>query len=91
MNVKIDFFEDGDYKFISNLINEKMFILRECKEFDEQYLKLYNVMEELEDTLEDKQKEKFNEIIRLFYGIEEYYFALAYSIGVKYGKDLEKI
>lgn len=37
------------------------------------------------------QKEKFNEIISLFYNTEEYYFALAYSLGVKYAKDLKKI
>ena len=36
-------------------------------------------------------KEKFNEIIQLFLETEEYYFALSYSLGVKYGKDLNEL
>ena len=52
---------------------------------------LYDTIDELEVILDDKQKEKFNEVMQLFYNTEEYYFALAYSLGVKYGKDLEKL
>ena len=48
-------------------------------------------MEAIEDTLNEKQKEKFNEFVTLIYDIEEYYFAFVYSLGVKYGQDLEKI
>ncbi len=91
MNNKIEFFENGDYKFIMNLIDKKMEILKNIKEFNEQYAKLYDCIDELQIILDDKQKEKFNEIITLFYNTEEYYISLAYSLGVKYGKDLEKI
>ena len=91
MENKIDFFENGDYKFVTNLINEKMDILKKYKSFNEQYTKLYDTIDELEVILNDSQKEKFNEIMQLFYNTEEYYFALAYSLGVKYGKDLEKL
>lgn len=91
MDMKIDFFENGDYKFITNLINEKMDILKKCEGFNKQYIKLYDLMEQFEDRLEDTQKEKFNEIISLFYNTEEYYFAFAYSLGVKYARDLEKM
>lgn len=91
MENKIDFFENGDYKFVTNLINEKMDILKKYKNFNEQYTKLYDTIDELEVILNDSQKEKFNEIMQLFYNTEEYYFALAYSLGVKYGKDLEKL
>ena len=91
MENKIDFFENGDYKFVTNLINEKIETLKKYKDFNEQYTKLYDAIDELELILEDNQKEKFNEIMQLFYSAEEYYFALAYSLGVKYGKDLEKL
>lgn len=91
MENKIDFFENGDYKFITNLINEKIETLKKYKNFNEQYTKLYDTIDELEVILDDNQKEKFNEIMQLFYNTEEYYFALAYSLGVKYGKDLEKL
>ena len=48
-------------------------------------------MEELEKTLSETQKEQFNEIVELFYQTEEYYFAFAYSLGVKYGEKLQKL
>ncbi len=91
MDNKIDFLENGDYKFVMNLVNEKMSILKSCKAFNEQYTKFFDVMEDIEDTLNEKQKEKFNEFITLIYSIEEYYFAFVYSLGVKYGQDLERI
>lgn len=91
MDSKVDFFENGDYKFVTNLINEKIENLKKYKNFNEQYTKLYDSIDELGLILDDSQKEKFNEIIQLFYNTEEYYFALAYSLGVKYGKDLEKL
>lgn len=91
MENKIDFFEDGKYKFIINLINEKIDILKKCEDFNKKYTELYDVMDELELILDDKQKEKFNELMQLFYGTEEYYLALAYSLGVKYGNDLKNL
>lgn len=68
-----------------------MHILKKCESFNKQYVKLYDIMEEFEQDLEEEQKEKFNEIVRLFYNIEEYYFAFAYSLGVKYGNDLKNL
>lgn len=91
MDNKIDFLENGDYKLIMNLLNDKMSVLKSCNGFNEQYTKFFDVMEDIEDTLNEKQKEKFNEFITLIYSIEEYYFAFVYSLGVKYGQDLERI
>ena len=91
MENKIDFFEDGKYKFIINLINEKIDILKKYEDFNKKYTKLYDLMDELEVILDDKQKEKFNELVQLFYSTEEYYLALAYSLGVKYGNDLKNL
>lgn len=91
MENEVDFFKNGDYKFIMNLIDKKITILNQYEDFNEKYLELLDIIEDLEITLEDSQKEKFNEIVRLFYNIEEYYLALAYSLGVKYCKELEKL
>lgn len=91
MESKIDFFENGDYKLITNLINEKVEILKENRDFNNKYTKLYDIIDELDLILDDKQKEKFNEMVQLFYSTEEYYFALAYSLGVKYGNDLRNL
>lgn len=91
MNDKIDFFENEDYKFITNLIDKKMHILKKCESFNKQYVRLYDIMEEFGQDLEDEKKEKFNEIVSSFYNIEEYYFAFSYSLGVKYGNDLKNL
>lgn len=87
----MEIFNNDDYKFISNFIEQKIPVLKGNKNFKECYLKLNDAMEEFEKTLPEQQKEKFNEIIELFYKTEEYYFAFSYSLGVKYGKDLNKI
>ena len=86
---KLDFFENGDYKLITNLIDEKMEELKKYEEFNKKYKKLYDKIDEIEILFDDKQKTKFNEIMELFYETEEYFFALAYSLGVKYGNDLK--
>lgn len=80
-----------DYIFISDLVEKKLPILKQNIDFNNYYIKLSDSIEELEKKLPDEQKEKLNEIIQLFYKTEEYYFALAYSLGVKYGEDLQKL
>ena len=47
MDNKIEFFENGDYKFITNLINERMDKLKECKDFNKKYEKLYDLIDEI--------------------------------------------
>ena len=63
MNDKMDFFENGDYRLITNLINDKMEKLKKYKDFNEKYTKLYDTIDEMDGILEDSQKYKFNEII----------------------------
>ncbi len=87
----MEIFESGIYKFISELVEEKISILKNNIDFNNQYTRLYEVIDELERNLTGRQKEQFDEIIELFYKTEEYYFALSYSLGVKYGEDLKKI
>lgn len=84
-------FKEKDYKFISDLIENKLPILRKNEDFNKKYLKLWDAIEELEKNLTEEQKNKFNEIIQLFYQTEEYYFAFSYSLGVKYGENLKEL
>lgn len=84
-------FNNEDYKFISKLVEKRLPILRKNEDFNKKYIRLSDAMEELEKTLSEKQKEQFNEIVQLFYTTEEYYFALSYALGVKYGEDLKKL
>ena len=91
MNDKMDFFENGDYRLITNLINDKMEKLKKYKDFSEKYTKLYDLIDEIDLILNDNQKYKFNEIMKLIYETEEYYFALSYSLGVKYGNEIKNL
>ena len=90
MRVEMKIFENKDYKYISDFIESKSYILGNNKEFSKYYMNLSKLIEELDNSLEGEQKEKFNEIIKLFYKTEEYYFAFSYSLGIKYGEDLKK-
>ena len=72
-----------DYKIISEMIEKKISILRQNKDFNEKYLRLTDTIDELEEILDKKQKEKLNELIKLFYETEEYYFAFSYILGTK--------
>ena len=91
MENNMSFFENEDYKLVTNLIDKKINILRRIERFNQQYLRFYDVIDEFEIILDNNQKEKFNEINVLFNNLEEYYLALAYSLGVKYGKELDNI
>ena len=86
-----EIFNLDDYKNIANLIEEKMSILRKNEDFNEKYLRLTNMIENLGNKLEENKKEEFEEIVKLFYETEQYYFILSYSLGVKYGDMLNKL
>ena len=91
MKSKIDLFNNGDYKIINELIEKRISILKEDENFNKKYDMLSIKIDEFEIELRGEQKNKFQDIIKLFYEMEEYYFAFAYSLGVKYGKDLKEI
>ena len=87
----MEIFNNDNYKFISDYVEQQLPILKENQNFKAEYLRLTDAMEELEQTLSKQQKEQFDEIVQLFYKTEEYYFAFSYSLGVKYGEDLKRI
>ena len=54
----MDFFNDGSYKFVTNMINEKIDVLKENGEFNEKYTRMYDLIDEFDLILEDNQKKK---------------------------------
>ena len=87
----MEIFNNETKDFISNLIEEKLPILKDNADFKEKYARLSDAMNELKKTLSKNQKELFDEIVKLFYDTEKYYFTLSYSLGIKYGEDLKKL
>lgn len=86
-----EIFQGDNLKIVSELVEKNIGVLRQNQTFNQKYLRLSQAIDETEKDLNAEQKQKLNEIITLFYATEEYYFALAYSLGVKYGQDLEKL
>ncbi len=77
----MDIFNSEDYKLISEMVEKRIPELRKNEVFNKKYLRLTDLMEELEKSLSKEQKEKFNEIVNLFYETEAYYFAFSYYLG----------
>ena len=91
MEKQENIFENENFRYISYFVEENIGVLKNNQDYQEKYKRLTDAMEELDITLTDIQKKQFHEIVQLFYQTEEYYFALSYSLGVKYGEDLKQI
>ncbi len=87
----MDIFNSEIKDCINSIIENKLPILKENKDFNEKYSQLNNTMDELERSLSNNQKILFNNLIKLFYETEEYYFTLSYFLGLKCGKDIKKL
>jgi hypothetical protein len=87
----MDIFNNGDYKFISNLVEKNLPMLRQIDDFNEQYVKLFDLMDEFTKNLSKEQKDLFDDIIKLFYCKEEYYFALSYMYGHQFNDNLQQL
>ena len=82
-------FDNNNYKYISDFVESKIPILRQNENFNKKYIEQTNLIDKLNETLSGEQQEELNELIKSFYETEEYYFALSYSLGVKYGESLK--
>lgn len=91
MKKELNFFKSTDYKYISNFIENKINELRKIEEYNNLDQKNISLANKLEESLNEDQKNTFEEYLKTIYELEEFYFAFAYSIGVKYGKDLENL
>ena len=76
---------------INNFIEAKMEKLDKVKDFSEKNKKLTMNIETLDEKMPEELKDTFDEMIKLTYQVEEYYFTLAYFLGTKYGKQIEKL
>ncbi len=86
-----ELFDKDIVESISTLVEKKMSILEDVQDFKEKDKKLAFCMEDLENALPDELREKYDEVMRLMYQTEDYYFTLAYLLGAKYGEKMGKI
>lgn len=87
----MDIFQNDDYLYISNFIEDKLPELREIDKYNKIYLENSSLIEELDSLLQKEEKQKFNDIIKTNYELENYYFAYAFLLGAKYSKKIENL
>ena len=56
MNKNIEFLENEDYKLVMSSIEQKIGTLKKNRNFNEQYIRFFDVMDEMELLLNNKQK-----------------------------------
>ena len=81
-------FDKETVKHISSLIEDKMPMLNQVSEFKEKDEKLANAMENFENSLPEDLSKKFNNMLKLNYQVDEYYFTLAYFLGRQHGEKI---
>ena len=79
-------FDEDTVEAISNLVEEKMPLLNKLPAFKEKDQSLAKVTEDLEDHLSEDLKSKFDDVMKLHYEIESYYFTLAYFLGKRHSE-----
>lgn len=84
-------FDDDTVENISNLVESKMPLLNKIPAFKAKDQELGTTIEKLEDALSEELNEKLDDVIRLHYQIDSYYFTLAYFLGKQHGKQIEKL
>ena len=91
MNDLSNLFDENTVEAISNLIEEKMPLLNNVSAFKEKDYSLAIATENLEDSLSEELNSKFNNVMKLHYQIDSYYFTLAYFLGKKHGEQTQKL
>ncbi len=84
-------FDKETVETISELIESKMYILNNVKDFHDKDEMLANASEKFEETLSNDLKKQFDKLMLLNYQVEDYYFTLAYFLGRQHGEQITKI
>ena len=74
-------FDKSTVENISNIVEEKMYILNNIKDFHKKDKQFATLLDELKDSLSDEQNNKFDTLMKINYQIDSYYFTLAYFLG----------
>lgn len=70
----MEIFNDENYKYISDFVESKISVLRQNEDFDKKYIEQADLIDTLNASLSEDQKEKFNALIKSFYETEDEFF-----------------
>ena len=91
MNDLSNLFDEDTVEAISNLVEEKMPILNSLPAFKEKDCALAMATEDFENSLSDDLNNKLDNVMKLHYHIDSYYFTLAYFLGKQHGEQMQKL
>ena len=66
-------------------------LLNKIPTFKENDLTLATATEELENALSKELNDKLDNVMKLHYQIDSYYFTLAYFLGQQHGEQIQKL
>ena len=91
MNKLENLFDKETVKNISQIVEDKMCVLNNVEDFQEKDKNLCMDIEAFEKLLSEESKERFDNIMKLSYQIQDYYFTLAYFLGRQHGEQITKL
>ena len=86
-----DFFDTKSIEKISEIVGQEMSTLNELQDFRDKDKMLCVWIEEFKNLLTGDLSEKFDNIQKLSYQLDKYYFTLAYILGSKNAKKFGQI
>ena len=84
-------FNDDTVETISNLVEDKMPLLNKITAFKEKDYALAMATEDLENSLSEDLNNKLDNVMKLHYHIDSYYFTLAYFLCKQHGEQMQKL
>ena len=84
-------FDEDTVEAISNLVEDKMPLLNGITSFKEKDQTLAIATEDLENALSKELNDKLDNVMKLHYQIDSYYFTLAYFLGQQHGEQIQKL
>lgn len=84
-------FDKETVQNISKLVSDKMHILNQVSEFKQIDKDYALALENFENSLSEELSTNYDNVISLHYEVLDYYFTLAYFLGVKHGNQISKL
>lgn len=78
-----EFFNQETMDKINEIVSENMPVLNELQDFKNKDELLSNTTDNFKNLLSEKQSTEFDNIMKLSYTLNQYYFTLAYLLGSK--------
>ena len=91
MNDFGNLFDKDTVEGISNMIENKMYVLNNVKDFHDKDQCFATALEKLESALSNELTEQLDDVMRLNYQVEAYYFTLAYFLGMQHSEQANKL